>query len=185
MPESYLKQTELDYANYVDSARLEYNGNIVYLIKEYKNGAKYLDQTGIYKYEYLFQKVKGGFQVKSVKFYDTTETLLDTSSFLGYAESITKWSRKNKIKMQAFYDQNGDLIQPDYTPYAKQIQKHKKNGIWIEKYYDSENNRRCGFQGFKIKKQWDTLHIQQGDSMTYFLRIKEIYKLDCNKEIIK
>lgn len=184
MPESYLKYTELNYAYSVDSVTLEHDGNRVCLINEYSDHSKYQDASGVYRYEYQFKKTKGGYQVTSLKFYDTTERLIDSSSVMGYAQSITKWSRNNELKEQLFLDKNGDLIQPYYIDFARQTQRHFKHGIWIENYYDANNNPRCGKLGFEIKKQWDTLYGQQGDSMTYYLTIKEIYKLDCDEKVM-
>ena len=178
MPESYLQNTEL-YG--LANKKLIYNGNTVFLINETASGQKIIDQNGVYKYEYKFQKIKSGYQVRSIKYYDSTGVLLDANSIMKYSQCITKWTRNGQIKETLFLDKNGKLTMPAYIGYARNVRIEKKDGVWINKYYDANNRPRCGINGFIIEQKWDTLYNNQNEQQTYFLRIKILSILDCNK----
>jgi hypothetical protein len=177
MPESHLKNTEL-YG--LPNSKLVYEGNTVWLINHTENGSKRIDDNGIYKIEYEFVRVRDGYLVGSLKFYDSTDNLIDTNSNNKYAQVKTKYYRNGNIKEELFYDNFENLYQVSYLGYARRTRKYYKDGSWVDNYYDSKNKPRCGNRGFEIKQKWDTIHLIQADTSSYMLRILEVYKLDCN-----
>jgi len=182
LPESYLDDSELMNT---PTSKVIYEGNTVWLVRQFENGTKFQDHGGVHKYKYTYKKIGTEFQIVELSFYDWTSVLLDTSSATGYATSIMDYKKNGDLIFTKTLDRHGKLIQPKHIPYARMVRKYNKDGSWTSKYYDGQNKPRCGYTGFKVTSAWDTIHLQQADTSTYMLRILDTDKIDCQGNTLK
>ena len=175
MPEEYLRQTELQET---DDFRIIYKGNTVWL--EPKN-LNYLGYDG--RVVYKMKKIKGGFAPRRIEYYDSTFNLITSDK--NHAIEIHKYNLFSKKESFKFLNNKKELIEPEFFNYAKVKYHFLKDGSFIVRYYDKNNKRRCGQDGYLVRQKNDTIQIQMGDTITEGFTYITMYKLDCKGDTIK
>lgn len=190
MPESYLKNSELQTNEYYD---VIYEGNTIWVVP--KDSAS-LSQYA--KMKYTMVKLRKGYALKSIYIYDSLNQLIDTE--YNPAIAIYKYSfLKGTERKLMYFDKNKALAEPMFTNAAiiksKYKYNYRKTRISETRYFTKDKKPRCGDAGFIICTQWDSIPIiydstqhtlpkEYYDSTQYVYQFKTLYTLDCNKNKI-
>lgn len=152
----------------------------VWLIYRDAQGKNYEEANGIHKIKYsTYRYLKKRKEI--TEFYDIKGNYLNDSSILGYGKTTIIW-KKDKMIEQRFMDSTNHLIQPSYFNYAKMTQKYYKDGSWLIKYYNSNNQPSCNFGVTEQRIIWDTIRQIKGSDTSYMFGTKLLDFKNCKTE---
>lgn len=140
----------------------------------------YEDANGIHKIKYSTYHILKKRKIIT-EYYNLKGNYLDHNSVLEYGKTKELW-KKDKLLEQSFMDSTNHLIQPSYFNFAKMKQKYYKDGSWLVKYYNSNNQPSCNNGVIQQRIIWDTIWQVNKLDTNYILGTKMLDYKKCKLE---